>query len=385
MRLRCSDLPAALACPGSVRPAAVKIRPVSKVADGGTASHEVMRAIVDMDLQSTDDVDVVAIARRFDVDPEDLRIRAFVGVKAWKTLRDFYPNGQAEVSLQGAFELESDTIIELTGRLDLLSVDRRARRARVGDWKFSRVDNDHSHQVRGGGALVLFTYPEVDVVDLDVAWMLGREPELERYTFTRDDLVEWMGEIDKRVVRWDGETYSPGPQCTYCRRNHECPAMTAMVRSAVEKLTGPEMAAQLAGNLMDVPDADVVDLHRRAKAVASVIETLGSAVKMRVEAAGGVLKDGRGRELRFVESARRRVDTLAAWPVLQERLTPEEIAAFVEISASGMDDAIAAKTPRGGKKKAIEELDRALRDADAVTEVTTRRLTDMRSKEPTNE
>jgi hypothetical protein len=377
-RIRCSALPAAFACPASVLPTEVEIDPVSEPADEGSANHDVMRMIVEMDARSLDGIDVVAAARRHEVDEDDTRIQAFISLAVWKQLRGSFPDAQAEVELSADFELGEGHVLRLDGHLDALAVDRRARRANIGDWKYGRVDRSYVHQIRGYQAITLANYPDVDLVHGFVGWM--RERDVENYSMTRDQLWEWVDEVRARLLRWDG-VYHPGPQCAHCRANHVCPALREMARRDVAILGGDELAAQILRGLADLPDAEVVGLRRRAKVLEKAIGSLNEAIRMRVEAAGGVLRDGAGRELRMVEQGRRRIDPALAWPVLQARLTDEELLGCVEIKPSLVDDAIAAKTERGQKKKAIEEMSDALKAANAVTDHTTRRLNDMRTKE----
>lgn len=380
--IRCSSLPAAFVCPGSVRPASVPIDPVSDAADQGSAAHEVMRAIVEMDSKSIDDVDLVEIARKWRADPEQLQIQAFVGLKAWKKIREWFPSAQAEVALDQEFDLGDGVTLELTGHLDALSVDERALVGRLGDWKFGRVDKDHSHQVKGYLALLLAKYTQLAEAHGFVGWMVGldpKEPDIEPYSMNRDQMWAWLDEVKRVVVDWDG-VFHPGPQCAFCPRNHDCPAVTAMARRDVLALGDASMAEKVKTGLKDLPDRDIIAMYRRRSVLLQMFKAVEEETKARVEAAGDVLPDGDGRELRFVKSERRTLDPMLAVPVLEERLTVEEIAACTTIKASQVDDAIAAKTERGSKKAAIEELNDALRAAGAVSIETTKRLMDLRSK-----
>lgn len=381
--IRCSSLPMAFVCPGSVRRGDVLIDPVCEPADQGSAAHEAMQAIVEMDLKSIDDIDLVGIARKWSADPDELKIQAFIGLKIWKDVRQWFPNAQAEVNLQQEFDLGGDVVLELTGHLDAMSIDLRARAGRFGDWKFGRVDKNHSHQVKGYGTLQLANYADIDKALGFVGWALGSEPgggpDIEDYSMTRDQMWEWLDEVKKRIVEWDG-VFHPGQQCAFCQRNHDCPAMLAMARRDVLVLGGAEMAERIAGGLQDMPNAELIALDRRARVLTRVIESLRAVVKQRVEAAGGCLPDGDGRELRFVNIPHRVIDPILSRLVLEERLSKEAIAACTKIGARDLDNAVAKKAERGGKKAAIKELDDALRAAGAITEEMTRKLMDVRTK-----
>lgn len=381
--IRCSSLPMAFVCPGSVRRGDVLIDPVCDPASQGSAAHEAMQAIVEMDLKSIDDIDLVGISRKWSADPDELKIQAFIGLKIWKEVRQWFPNAQAEVDLRQEFDLGGEVTLELTGHLDAMSIDQRARVGRFGDWKFGRVDKDHAHQIQGYGTLQLANYSDIDKALGFVGWALGSEPgggpDIEDYSMTRDQMWEWLDEVKKRIVEWDG-VFHPGQQCTFCQRNHDCPAVRAMARRDVLVLGDPAMAERIENGLQDLTDVELIALDRRARVITRVIESLRAVVKQRVEAAGGCLADGDGRELRFVDIPHRVIDPILSRPVLEERLTEEEIAACTKISASGLDNAVAAKTERGGKKAAIEELNEALEAAGAVATEKTKKLMDVRTK-----
>ena len=384
-KIRCSALPSAFVCPPSVMPAEVQIDPVSPAADQGSAAHEVMKQIVDEDARSIDGIELAEIARRWGADAEELKIQAFVGLKVWQQLRDYLPGGQAEVELSQSFDLGDDVTLELTGHLDVVALMRLAKKAKLGDWKFGRVDRNHSAQVRGYMALVLATYAEVEDVEAFVGWMVGSDPgagpEIETYAMNRDQLWEWLDEVKKRVVNWDG-VYHPGEQCTYCPRNTSCAAVTAMARRDVLILGGAEMAERVKGGLQDLTDGELIALKRRGKVVSKMLEGVDEALRARVEALGpgGALPDGEGREFRFVESPRRVLVPAQARDVLAMHLTTEELNAATKYSLSAASDAVAARAERGKKKIAIADLVTALEAADAITEEKTKRLMDMREK-----
>lgn len=378
IKIRCSALPAAFACPPSVLPVDVEIDPVSEPADQGSADHAVMKQIVEGDMRSLDGIDIKEIAAFWGVDRDDLTVHAFMSLQVWELVRNRFPDAQAEVDLTATFELSKDLILELSGHLDALSVVHRQRLANLGDWKYGRVDNNYAQQVRGYQALTIFNYDTVDTVHGFVGWMLDKD--IEDYTMTRDQLWAWLEQVRDRIVNWDG-VFHPGPQCGTCRRNHDCPALTAIARRDVLVFGGEQMGSSVAAGFKDLADAALITLYRRGRVLSKLIATLDAAVKLRVQAAGGRLEDGEGRELRILSSGRRVIDPLLAKPVLEARFTPEEIAGATVLRPSELDDAIAAKTARGGKKAAIEELDTALRAANAVVEHTTERLMDVRTKE----
>jgi len=368
--VRASSLPLAFECPASVRPVEVRINPISEPANEGSAGHEVMRQIAESDARSLDGIDLGAIAARFGVDPDDLRPIAFNGLWIWGQIRESFRDAQGEMDLEATIGG-----IALTGHVDLISISGEV--ANLIDWKFGRVDRDYANQVKAYAALVLHRFPQVQKVSASIAWM--REREIEPYSMTRAQLADWETGFLSTVVSWDG-VFRPGPGCWKCPRSHACPAMTATVRRDVEALVGEDMAARMAEGLASLPDSEVVALHRRAKQIGKLIDSLTEAVKMRVDAAGGALPDGAGAELRFIEVQKRELDPQKAWPIVQAKLSDEELAGCLKISPSKLDDAIAAKAGRGKGAAAKRDLAAALEQAEAITTVPQRQLRDARAK-----
>jgi hypothetical protein len=366
--IRCSALPAAFDCPGSLAPVDLAIDPVSPPADEGSAGHEVMRQIAETDAKSLDGIDLQAAAHRYGVDVDDLRPQAFNALWIWRQIRDSFPDARGELDLRATFGT-----FELTGHLDLLSVV--GQQANLADWKFGRLDRNYAEQVFGYATLVFANYPEVQTVSAFLGWM--RDREVEPYTITRERAGAWVARLREQVVQWDG-TYHPGPGCFHCRRSTECPAVVAMARRDIAVIS--EIAEQPAIDLATMEPAQVVQLHRRAKMVAKFCESLETAVKLRVDQEGGALPDGAGTELRFVTITKREVDGLKAWPVLQACLSDEEIAGCMKIGIGKLEDAVATKAGKGKGAGAKRDLAAALEAADAITVNPSRQLRDMRTK-----
>jgi hypothetical protein len=427
--IRCSSLPAAFSCPGSIQTPALRINPDSEPANEGNAGHAVMHIIAERDLTSLDEVNLTEIARAYKVDADELRHAAWNGIAVWRQIRESFPGARGEVdfasvlvpdllgmSAEGrscatcfhppeahiynegacrpgftcaaacerfvpAASARTTTIVEdgvtLTGHADLLARD--GARANGADWKFGRVDKDYSHQVRGYMALTLLMYPEIEHVAWTIVWM--RERETESYTMDRaQGLPDFLDRFTRDVVGWDG-TYRPGPKsCAWCPRAHECPALEAMARRDVALLTDGDLAAKMERGLVELPDETVVDLYRRAKYITNACDSLKEAIRARVEHAGGALDGGDGTELRFISTNSRVIDPLAAWPVMEARLGPEDIAAVVKVPASRLDDVIATKAGRGNGASAKRELAAALEAAGAIRLVPGKRLSDQRKK-----
>jgi hypothetical protein len=205
------------------------------LAEGGKAGHEVMHQLVDTDAETLFEVDMAAIAQKYDIEESEVRIAAFGGLKLWKQIKDRYAGAQGEIELRHAFQVDlpdgTTVPVELTGHPDLLVVDGDV--ARGGDWKFGRVDHDFRQQMLGYCVLVFLNYPGVQRIEWSIFWM--RESDEEFYSMTREEVMPWLEALAARVVMWDG-TFRTGPHCTYCPRSYGCPAAIATWKRDVDAL-----------------------------------------------------------------------------------------------------------------------------------------------------
>lgn len=377
-KLRCSSLPIAWACSGSVAPTEIRIDVVNKLADSGSAGHAVMHHLVDTDSETLWDLDFVAVAQRFDLDESDIRIAAFGGLKLWKRIKARYQGAQGEVALRHSFEVDlpdgTVVTIELSGHPDLLVVDGDV--ARGGDWKFGRVDHDFRQQMLGYCVLVFLNYPDVQRIEWSIFWM--RESDEEFYSMTREEVMPWLETLAARVVTWDG-TFRTGPHCTYCPRSYGCPAALATWKRDVDALaTGGMLALVEAGS--DVPAMMLGDFFQRVKTIAVLCDRARAAVKDRVEKAGGRIDIGDGTELRINETKRRTVDVAKAWPVLEAHAPGGDMTPFIEIKLSDYESALATAAGRGNGAQAKRELFAELEAVEAIGFTTTRALIAARKK-----
>lgn len=364
--LRCSSLPIAFLCPGSVRAADVLIDPHHDEAALGTSAHEAMRSVV-----AGRDVDVDALATAHQVSAKDLGLLVWYGRKAWESMRaEFAGPCEPVTELELHHNVRLDAVVMLTGHIDIAqSLDVGVVAA--ADWKSGRKDADYYHQAAGYAALLMIDDIDIREVRFSVVWL--REQEVQRWTFTRERINEWVLELGEKVINWDG-VYHPGVHCSGCRRNHACPAVTAMVRRDVEffAVTGNGY------NSICLATADgeqLADLDRRQKTVAAFAKSLHEAIKAEVKARGGSVDCGNGGKLELVEeNAGREIDTIKAWPVLSSQFSATEMAGFVSISATSLDEATVKQVPKGQGAKARRELRAKLDEAGAVTQRTVTKL-----------
>jgi hypothetical protein len=332
--MRCSSLPMAWICPGSIRANdGVLIDTHHDAADDGTDAHRLMASWPDGNAPKSI-VDELS---------SDARISYFTAAKMWReNISEWMPNSEAEKFMEHA---------GLSGHVDRLSVVHSKRTAVVLDLKFGRKDSNYKHQGFGYAWLVFNAFvgtDDIDTVTVHFAW--ARTQELESYTVARERADQWNRERIERIERWDGK-FSTGDHCAHCPRLSTCPAQRQLVRRDVETLTTvgiPDVTA------MD--SAQLVDFHRRLAVLDAVLKSAKASTRLEVEKRGDVLS-GDGHVLHLVEeNAKREVDTLKAWGVLTMHLDRDELATCISVSISDVEQAVAKKAGRGkgaGAKRAL--------------------------------
>lgn len=348
LRLRCSQLPLAFKCAGSVRTDGLVIDETHEAGAMGTAAHEAHAHMVTHGLVDWDGVD--ELARRHGVDASELRSLLGLGQRLWEQVSGSFPNASAEVSMAYA----GDDFV-LTGTADVIGIS--ADVAHIGDWKDGRVDSDYAQQLLGYAFLALAS-GGVDRAEAGILWV--RETEYEHHSMTVEQASAWLVRLHSEVVKWDG-TFRPGNHCTNCRRAHECPARRAIVRRDVEAIAGMDLDDRAIAALTP---AQRIDLVIKARAVAQIAERFIGAIKADVAKNGAVNADGK--TLTLLKSERRSVRAWEAFPVLQERLDDAEMAQVTTISLSKAEELVRKKAPPRKGAQAVRELNMALEEASAI-------------------
>lgn len=366
--LRCSGLPESFECAGAAHVSDLVIESSGEASTLGSAGHEAMRPVVEAGATNPTDADVPAIAARFGVDEKELARLVWAGIDMWKSLEPSFRGALTEVPVVGRFPG-----FTLTGHADLLVVDGRI--AQGLDWKSGRVDRDFSEQMRGYCACVLAENPDVDEVVWVVAWL--REREIERYAMKRSELPAWVERVRQEIIGWDGRTFRPGRHCGYCRRSHDCRALVATAKRDIAILGEPSLAEQISVNLVDVPPQQIVALYRKAKLVEGLARSFTEAVRTHL-ATAKELDSGDGKALVLGEEERREVDALKAWPSLEKRLTPEELATCIDVRISKVEEVVAKKAGKGKGAGAKRDLAAELDAAEAVKITTHKKIKEVR-------
>lgn len=281
---------------------------------------------------------------------EETRILYYTGAKMWRDhIAGWMPESESEVALANDY---------LSGHIDRLWISPDGRRAIVLDWKTGRKDSDYRHQGFGYARLVFDAHPKVETVEIYFAWV--RTKEIQPYTVSRERSDAWMESYKAGVLEWDGE-YHPGDHCTNCPRQSACPALRQVAQQSVAIFQSGSL------DLASMAGPDLVGFYHQIKTMVKLVGIADEAMKREVDARGSV-DDGEGGVLHYVEEeGPRKVDTLAAWPVLKASLTDEEIAGCVKVGLGAIDKALMAKSPRGKGAAAKRAMAEALETAKAVS------------------
>jgi Protein of unknown function (DUF2800) len=358
--IRCSSLPLAFTCPGSLRGDGPAVDMVNDASADGTAVHAGLASVVrGMDAEAAHELMLSEhpACNRGEVTP-----LFWAGVKMWNQISKWMPTPQVEG------EMRTEV---LSGHVDAQSVGESE--AAILDWKSGRKDHDYRNQGFGYAWLRLALQPDMERVTIHFAWL--RTCELESYTVDRGRAEAWYQQLKDEVVNWDGK-YHAGPHCTFCPRRASCPAIIALVRQDVamfadggktfelSRCTGPELCGHF----------------RKIKMLQRFLEAAERNARAEIGHRGEV-DDGEGGVIHMVATkGNREIAPLAAWPILSARLTDQEIAGVVEIGVGRLEDAIQAKAPKGKGAAAIRDVFAELAGAGAVTRQPGVKLVDERKK-----
>lgn len=367
IRIRCSKLPIAFKCPGSVRmPAAVPIDETNDPAYVGTAGHEGLTGLARAGQVDWDGVP--ALAKKHGVDEKELRVLLALGTQVWKRVRESFPNASAEVEL--TYDLGN---VELSGHLDLLGTNGVT--GYVGDWKLGRLDSSYAEQLRGYMALVLLKHPTLTDAKGYVLWV--RDDEAESYAMDHAAKWEWLQRVENEIVQWDG-TYRPGSHCQYCPRSHECPAANALARRDMLALMDKDLPGHLedAETIRDLVRKDpdrAVQLLEIARAAEKRAARVAAALKSLVLTDGDV--EGTEKRLTIQTSEVRGLEVLPTFGVLEELgFDNETLSQVVTLHISKIEEIVKERAGKGNGARALRELEAKLNEVGAIKTSTTKAL-----------
>jgi hypothetical protein len=348
-----------MACAGSQFPEKGEI--VARTGDDGPARlgscvHRILQDVVVLDLDDLpgsweSHAQEYAIENR-----EELAMLVRFGIQAWREIKAHFPTPMTELHMTEDSRADGDDPddLALTGHIDAASLITDRPEANILDWKSGRVDSSYFDQVAGYAYLMMVEHPHLEKVSATVVWL--RERAFQTYSFDKARLTEWITGVHQRILRWDG-TYHVGEQCRYCPRSAACPARRQMVVRTVADL---DRGGFVPGAI--IPAAAVVDLYHRVKVVAKAAEDFIDWLRMQI-ATQGPQAGAEGTTLILGERTKRKIKPLEAWPVLDARMTRQELAACIKISKTAVEETVANKAAKGmkgkDKKAVLAELEAA--------------------------
>jgi|GEM_PF-3130410 len=351
---RASSMPLAFDCPGSQYGDhdGVLINPNDISGTIGTCCHDVLADYV---LGKEQPLEHYLPKRGIpDTHKTEIQIMTAIGKRFWDEYGHLFPEPVVEES----FESVLDEGV-FTGHTDICSFDGDL--IHVEDHKTTRLEGcNYSPQMMRYLWLAMYRYVDASRFKYTICFLRDRTIETS-IEFTRDDLHAFHQEFINRVVNWDGKTYCPGSNCTYCPRMATCPAHTAMVKQAIQiVLTDPEDLVQ------SLQDPQCVALYQQVRYVEGFLKKAIDSVKLRCQASDNRLRGDAGKDLILREQIKTTILPLQAWPVMDAELSDTEIAPCLSISKGTLLDTIAAKVGRGMKGKAKDAFMAKLYEAGAV-------------------
>jgi hypothetical protein len=329
------------------------IKTVSEASDLGTEVHRALQGMVERDTWD------------FDALSPGAQPLVAAGFKVWQKLRDCFTDPVCEQPLecQGVTSEGTEWTLTTDG-LDVWSDIGQGL-----DWKSGFADSDYREQMLGYCAMMLTLNRDLPEASMTVVWL--RTGEIEAYRMTRAQLGPWLERLNA-AVDWNG-TYVAGDHCHFCSRTHECPARAAMVKRDVAPfLLDGDGYVDVSIEQLNSPQK--VELLRKATAVAALAGDVRDAIKSYVRLHGPI--EGETHVVSLETTEKRNLDTLKAWPVLEQLdFDDETTAGIVSIRLSALEDAVAKAAPKRGGAKAIRELRAKLDEAGAVTLIPEHRLT----------
>jgi hypothetical protein len=355
--IRASSTPLLCICPRSQEPTALRIDTDRQDARLGTASHDGAATY----LRDAFLPVVKELAEKHGVDDVDeLAMMLAFAKQAIDALRETFPEPILEQNV--AIMLADD--VELTGTADILSI--LDERVVVGDYKSGRRHRDYIKQLLSYALLACLIY---DKTKWSVSLIWLRDHYIDTKSGGLDELMQHKEELIAAARVATTAPFRVGEHCLYCPRAHDCPARQQLVK-------------QSARDLMDADIKDFVELAASGrlpafwagiKCIEKSIIDIREQLKLTMNVHGDLVCPD-GTVFTFDEIVKRALDPLKSWPVLQQRLSDEEIAGSMRFSLTDLQDAVAKKVGRGQKGKAKEELVEALDAAGAIERKTEKRL-----------
>jgi len=292
---------------------------------------------------------VESVAEIHGVDPERLAMDVKAIERAWTQLKQWMPDPEAEVRLDGQGGW-------MSGTADVLSWT--PERCVVLDWRCGwgeHEPNDKTEQIKAYAMLARDARgPSLEYLGYQVDVRQGKI-----YGYKWDNLdVGRLSEALFEAAR-NPDRYTPGPHCARCPHEPTCKGREAHERAAVGAMAEVQPEALST-------DWALTHLYRQAQTARRAVERYNDLLRERLERGPLTLPDGVTLEL--VESKTTTLDPARAVPVLTAHYGVGCLSRIVDIPIGKVKDyagEIAAPRQKGKERATIVNL---LRDAGAVIE-----------------
>jgi hypothetical protein len=369
LKLRASQFPILDKCQGMLsQPECLKIGNISDVATMGTDAHRECAKFVKSDE-----------APDFKMLNDDIRIPVSIAWDMWDrslgtlddveypALRGFFPDPQVEQELR--IEYVSNGPRELpivTGHPDLYGFsvvgdsDSDIYDLNVLDWKAGYLIKDYLPQLIAYAELVTNKYPGVQIRNVNLINAYVRKDKGQRfvsYRMTRAEAILAYDKIIRKVLNYDGESFTTGDHCQYCPlRSYGCDAYNRTISSALVSLDRTE------GH--DLFISKPISTYRWLGEIIRQANAIKAHIK--ADVADGAIYQEDGQELYMAES-NDKVESDEAIDHLLLEYSPEAILDQCKISKGGIQQLAKDEAPRGEKGTAAKQIVEDLREKGIIT------------------
>lgn len=361
--IHCSSLPRILACPASLQAPALTIVGDSDASSLGRAVHEALAVSA-----RGERADIAAIAAKYNVTEKDVAVLHAIGGRSWLQYKEQY--GLEILAVEQPMEEEIvPGMARLVGTADIIA--RTGATVVAWDWKSGSGAADHGPQLMGYARLARGQWVTWDKDGKSAGEYWGatcflRDQEVDLVQFTPADLDDLPKRIMYAIEHPD--KYNPGDACTFCPRNLDCPARTALVQQGVRDFATANEAIDA------MPAALLASKFRLIKMVKAACEHAEEVLKERV-AEMGSLPDGNGGVLTLKPKASTKVNAEKALPLLLERFgSADVLAPCLTIGKGKLEDLARKSAPKGKGAATIRAMLDELEEADALEHTTSYQL-----------
>jgi len=335
---RPSSMDRSMSCPGSLYPepgeALVKFHDEGGVAAIGSAAHDALSCVM-----LSQPVDAAAIAAKWKVKQDDLGFLISGCYRFAAMLKDEYD--VQEWLIEQRLEMKSP--FPMKGRVDIGGVIVDGKTLIVSDYKSGRASTSCEHQIHSYAEMIRQKFPDVETVIGLVLW--ARDEEVQVFTWSQDDMIQWTIDVVETIYNWDGVTYAIGEHCTYCQRQFSCPARGKALMATQEMMldTKPEVT-HLVGE-------DFAKAWAASISIPGMVKRWREMQRQRILASGPI-DMGKGKVLALTEkNTAPDTDAFKASKVLKAgyNFTDEDVLACCKLSKADVETTVGDRAPKGKK------------------------------------